>query len=97
MSGIPIHQLVFSTHALKRMLERSISSVEIRHVLASGEVIKEYPDDTPYPSQLVLGWSGKRALHIVIAIDIQAQKIYIITVYEPDADVWESNRRRKKS
>lgn len=61
MSGIPIYQLVFSTHAIKRMFERGISRTEVRHVLVTGKVIKEYPQDVPYPSQLVLGWSGNRA------------------------------------
>src|SRR5207302_190838 len=89
MSGVPIYQLVFSTHVIKRMFERGISRANIRHILIHGEVIREYPDDTPYPSQLVLGWLEKRPLHIVIAIDAQFQKIYIITAYEPDTSQWE--------
>ncbi|MGH2495853.1 MAG: DUF4258 domain-containing protein [Ktedonobacteraceae bacterium] len=50
MAGIPIYQLVFSTHAIKRMFERSISKADIRRVLVNGEVINEYPDDKPYAS-----------------------------------------------
>lgn len=97
MSGIPIYQLVFSTHAIKRMFERGISRTEVRHVLVTGKVIKEYPQDVPYPSQLVLGWSGNRALHVLVAINAQTQKIYIVTVYEPDSNLWEPDFRRKKS
>ena len=54
MSGLPIYQLVFSTHAIKRMFERSITKAEIRRVLVNGEVINEYLEDKPYPSQLIL-------------------------------------------
>ncbi len=97
MAGIPIYQLVFSTHAIKRMFERSITKADIRRALVSGEVINEYPDDKPYPSRLVLGWSAKRALHIVIVMDAKEQKLYIVTVYEPDLDQWEPDMRRKKS
>lgn len=79
------------------MFERSISKADVRQVLMSGEVIKEYPQDKPFPSQLILGWSGHRALHILIARDIKAQKLYIVTVYDPDVDQWEPDLRRKKS
>lgn len=47
MAGIPIYQLVFSTHAIKRMFERSITKADIRRALISGEVINDYPDDKP--------------------------------------------------
>jgi len=47
--------LIFRTHALQRMFERGISTDEVRAVVDSGETIVEYPDDRPYPSQLMLG------------------------------------------
>ncbi len=96
MSDIPIYQIAFSIHAIKRMFERSISKTDVLHVLATGEVIKEYPEDTPYPSQLVLGWCGNQPLHVTVAIDANAQKMYIITVYEPDVNQWKPDFRRKK-
>jgi len=37
------------------MARRNISAAEVRRVLTDGETIEEYPDDTPYPSRLVLG------------------------------------------
>ena len=95
MSGIPIYQIVFSVHVIKRMFERGITKADIRHVLVNGEVIKEYPQDDPYPSQLVLGWSGNRP-HVVVAIDAQDQKLYIVTVYDPDPVHWEPNLKGKK-
>jgi hypothetical protein len=96
MAGIPIYQLIFSTHAIKRMFERSITKIDIRRVLVNGEVINDYPEDKPYPSQLILGWSLKRPLHVVIAMDVKEQKLYIVTVYDPGLDQWEPNLRRKK-
>ena len=96
MSGIPIYQIMFSTHVIKRMFERSITKADVPQVLVNGEVIQSYLQDTPYPSQLVLGWAGNRPLHIVVATDIQAQKLYIVTVYDPDPSKWEQNLKRKK-
>jgi len=42
--------LVFTTHALRRMLKHGVRSGQIREVLEKGERIESYPDDTPLPS-----------------------------------------------
>ena len=46
--------LYFTKHALQRMYERSIFEEDVESVIIHGEIIKEYPNDTPYPSYLVL-------------------------------------------
>jgi hypothetical protein len=46
-----MRKLVFRTHAVRKMFERSISGDDVRHVIENGEVIREYADDTPFPSQ----------------------------------------------
>ena len=63
-------------------------------MLDTGEVIEDYPDDYPYPSALVLGWVGRRPVHVVAA-SMPAQKI-VITVYEPDPAQWEPDFKRIK-
>ena len=88
--------LVFRVHALRRMFRRGISEAEVRQVLATGEVIEEYPHDAPYPSRLLLGRSASRDLHVVVADDEAAGESIVITVYEPDADLWEPGFRRRK-
>ena len=60
-------RLVFRVHAIQRMFQREISVAHVRQVLSTGEVIESYPDDTPYPSRLVLGWCEGRPLHVVVA------------------------------
>jgi len=47
-------------------------------------VIEEYPDDTPYPSRLILGWNGTKPLHVVIADNNEDKETIIITAYEPN-------------
>lgn len=54
-----IFKLVYRTHALKRMAQRDIGPDDIERALEDVEIIESYPDDTPYPSYLVMGWSGK--------------------------------------
>lgn len=77
------------------MFERTISDDEVVTVLESGETINEYPDDTPYPSKLMKGTVSDRVLHVLIAENIPENEIVVITVYEPDPNLWDSEFRRK--
>jgi hypothetical protein len=78
------------------MAERRVSRAEVEGVVTEGEVIKDYPDDTPYPSRLILGWSGERPLHVVAADNDEDNETIIITVYEPDPTIWTDDFRRKR-
>ena len=77
------------------MAERDISVPDVRAVLESGDVIASYPDDKPYPSNLVLGVVGARPLHVVAAEDPEGGPTFIVTVYEPDAAQWDATFRRR--
>ena len=90
------NRLIFRVHAIERMFKRQITEEEVKEVLKTGEVIEDYPDDTPYPSQLILGWIQSRPLHVVISNDFKKRDTIIITVYEPDPEQWESGFRRRK-
>ena len=78
------------------MFQREINEQDVREVLATGETIETYPDDIPYPSRLVLGWRGLRPLHVVVADNSAAQERIVITVYEPNAQQWELEFRRRR-
>ena len=89
-------QLVFRIQLLQRMFERNVSVEDVRIVVDSGETIEDYPEDRPYPSRLVLGWRGSRPLHVVVADNMSENRVVAITVYEPDAALWELDFRRRK-
>ena len=93
---MPYTHLIFRTHAIIRMRQRQISVVDVHQVLETGEIIENYPDDTPYPSYLMLGWQRRRPLHVVAADNSEEQVTIIITVYEPDPARWEPGLRRRK-
>ncbi len=90
----------FTEHARKEMEEEPlgrISVAELRHALSSGEIIEEYPDDTPYPSALILGrTAANRPLHVVCAPVLAEQRLIIITTYEPDPARWEADYKRRQ-
>lgn len=94
-------RLKLRKHVHERCFQRGISKKEIRHVLETGDVIREYPDDAPLPSYLVLGWveteTGERPIHVVAADDEREDVTYAITVYEPDPDLWTDDFREKQS
>ena len=89
-------RLSFRIRAIQRMFERAIPVATVQDVLECGTIIEEYPDDTPYPSRLVLGWTGRRPIHVVAADDPVARVTIVITAYEPDQDVWEDGFRKRK-
>lgn len=47
------HYLI-TTHAMRRMGLRKVSHDDIKHVIASGDVIEEYPDNQPDPKILLM-------------------------------------------
>ena len=89
-------RLVFRVHAVRRMVARGISEHEVRHVLDTGHVIEDYPQDQPYPSRLVLGFLGSRPVHVVAAENTQDQETIVVTVYEPDPARWDPTFRKKR-
>lgn len=89
-------RLVFRVHAIQRMFERQVRPDDVRHLLQRGEIIADYPDDKPFPSQLVLGWISARPLHVVVAHNRLAGEKIVVTVYEPDPAEWEAGFKRRK-
>ena len=89
-------RVVFRVHALERMFERGIGVSEVVDILDTGETIGWYERDRPYASRLVLGWSGGRPLHIVAADVPKDQITIVITVYQPDANLWTPDFRSRR-
>jgi len=57
-------KLIYRQHAIKRMHERRITEAEIHRALETGQVIENYPNDTPHPSALLLGMAGIKAVQL---------------------------------
>lgn len=91
-------KILFLPHAVQQMSrpERLISTAEVRHVVDTGEVIEDYPEDPRGYSCLLLGaGTDHRPLHIVCAP--KAEYLAIITAYLPSRDQWEDDMRTRKS
>jgi hypothetical protein len=89
--------ITFRLHAVQRMFERKISVEEVRYVLDTGEVIEDYPEDSPYSSRLILGQYRGRPIHIVAANNSLDSETIIVTVYEPDPCEWDEEFCKRRS
>ena len=86
----------FSGHALRQMFSRSIATSEVRTLIQTGTVISDYPDDTPYPSFLLLEWVAGRPLHAVVAKNREDGSCIVVTAYEPNPQLWSDDFTKRK-
>ena len=87
--------IIMTAHVIKRCKERNIDSCSIINVIMHGEIIKQYEDDKPFPSCLLLGMTvNGKYMHVVVASD--NINLHIITAYYPNVDEWESDFKTRK-
>jgi uncharacterized DUF497 family protein len=89
-------EILFSQHALQQMFKRNILIKDVKELLPVAEIIKDYPDDKPYPSKLYLGYLNGVPLHIVVAFNESEKQIIIVTAYFPDNKLWTNDFKTKK-
>jgi len=89
-------QYEFSKHAVDQSIMRDISVREVEEAIASrSEVIEDYPDDKYGPSCLILGYTkAGRPLHVHCSYPSRPL-VKIITLYEPDPNLWIDFRVRR--
>jgi hypothetical protein len=90
-------QVVLSGHAIERMFQRGIGVGAVLAVVARGETVAAYADDTPHPSRLLLGFVDGKPLHVVVALDESAGVCIVVTAYEPAIEQWGVDYRTRKN
>ena len=76
--------LIYRIHAVQRMFERKISPKKARQTFETGETIEDHSDELTSPSRLILGWEGKRPIHVVVSENAEMNEAVVITIYSPD-------------
>ena len=80
----------YTQHFMQRIIQRRITIEDVETALANGKIIEDYPDDYPYPSCLVLGYTiNNKPLHVVCGIT--PDELFLITAYRPDASIWSAD------
>ena len=87
--------IVITKHARVRLTERGIAVADIQSAVQTGEIIRQYEDDKPFPSCLLLGLTelGK---YIHVAASVDGGYLYIITAYYPGENEWELDLKTRK-
>ena len=91
--------IILTEHARNRLIERNIKMQDVIKGIETGEIIKQYEDDKPFPSCLILGMSiNNKYLHVVVSMN--DNYIHLITAYFPNLEQWEpdfkTRRERRK-
>jgi hypothetical protein len=96
IDAIRNNRIRITDHADEEAEADKLSFDEIYFSVLRGEIIEDYPDDTPYPSCLIYGdtFSGD-PVHSVGAYNQDNQWTVLITVYRPDPERWINWRERK--
>ncbi len=89
-------EIIFSGHAIRRMFERKLSQDAILAIVREGEVIAEYPDDSPHPSCLLLGFVSGHPVHVVVAREVESRRCFVVTAYRPDPAKWSDDFRKRR-
>ncbi|MDO4555692.1 MAG: DUF4258 domain-containing protein [Lachnospiraceae bacterium] len=88
-------KVVITNHASERFRQRNIRMKDIRAGVKTGEIIEQYPEDFPFPSCLILGYTcDKRPIHIVMSDEGTSSRI--ITAYIPDNNKWKFDFKPRK-
>ena len=88
-------KVIITLHAQERLRQREIRAKDVRNCIMTGEIIEQYPDDFPFPSCLIFGYStNEKILHVVASDEATGSRI--ITAYFPDTTKFESDLKTRK-
>ncbi len=96
VTKIKKRQYEFSKHAVDQSIVRNISVSEIEEAMSGNAVIiEDYPNDKYGPSCLILGYTkNERPLHLQCSYPSRPL-IKIVTLYQPDSELWIEDRVRQ--
>lgn len=87
--------IILTEHARIRLIERNIKMQDVINCIETGEIIKQYEDDKPFPSCLILGMAiDNKYLHVVVSMN--NNYIHLITAYFPNLEQWEPDFKTRK-
>jgi hypothetical protein len=91
-------QVLWSRHAITEMVVDDLDRRQIERALQTCQVIEDYPTlRRPLPDCLVLGWlTPDQPIHAVVAVDVEQDRVLVITVYLPNDKEWKHDYRTRK-
>lgn len=92
-------KILWSLHAVRKLRVEGLRKAKVENSLKKCIIIEDYhkTDGRLLPDCLVLEFVNNEPVHAVIAIDIDFDRIFIVTVYRPAAERWESDWKKRKN
>jgi hypothetical protein len=90
------YRYVYRRHVFDKLRSLDLGLAEFQQLLGDGEVIAEAPEGPLQTKELVLLVTWRVPLHVAIAVDVARGEERLVTVYEPDLDLWTSDLRRRR-
>lgn len=88
-------KVFMSGHASNRCMLREITQKDIKNCVMTGNIIEQYPDDFPWASCLISGYSEEgKIIHVVMSDNGQYSKV--ITAYVPSMEKFEADFKTRK-
>jgi hypothetical protein len=88
------NRYLITQHAQQRMGLRKITHADIKYVVATGDVIEQYPGNEPDPKVLFMAHLEGEPLYVSCAFD--GNCAYIVTVHRYDPERWLDPWTRRK-
>jgi hypothetical protein len=96
IKAIRANRIRITDHADEEANADGLAFDEVFFSVLQGEIIEEYPDDTPYPSCLIFGHTFRgEPVHSVWAYNRENRWAVLVTVYRPDPKRWINWRKRR--
>jgi hypothetical protein len=88
------NRYLITQHAQQRMGLRKLTHADVKYVIATGDVVEQYPDNLPDPKALFMAKVEGEPLYVSCAFD--GNRAYIITVHRYDSERWLDPWTRRK-
>lgn len=88
--------VVLTYHVFEKIRSIDMTLAELERLLGAGEVIEEHQRSDTQTEELVLVAEWSRPLHLVVIADEAKGEERIVTVYEPDPELWSPDHRTRR-
>jgi hypothetical protein len=90
-------KVLWSRHAISKLVVEGLDRSHLEAALQTCELIEDYtPVNRPLPDCLVLGFWQEKPVHAVVAVDLERDRVFIVTVYTPSFERWENDWQTRK-
>lgn len=90
-------RILWSHHSIERKRNLGLTRTDIEQSLKNAGVIEDYGVvGRPMPDCLVLSFIKKKPIHSVVAVDVEEERIIIVTVYQPTRERWTNDWKKRK-